>query len=104
MSKFWSLSNTEKQKGTLVDTREFLGITDKSQISCCQVIVPITMDVKSAVVAASGLIGRSEKNQWNNTIRSFEIWWDSEKMELKIVLTSQSPEDLENFQTAFRTM
>jgi len=62
------------------------------------------MDVKSAIFAASGLIGRSEKNQWNNTIRSFEVWWDSQKMELKIVLASQSPEDLENFQTAFRTM
>lgn len=62
------------------------------------------MDVKSAIFAASGLIGRSEKNQWNNTIRSFEVWCDSQKMELKIVLTSQSPEDLENFQTAFRTM
>ena len=104
MSKFWSLSNTEKQKGSLADTREFLGITDKSEISCCQVIVPITMDVKSAIFAASGLIGRSEKNHWNNTIRSFEVWWDSEKMELKIILASQNPEDLENFQIAFRTM
>ena len=104
MSKFWSLSNTEKQNGKLSDTRKFLGITDKSKISCCQVIVPITMDVKSAIFAASGLIGRSEKNQWNNTIRSFEVWWDSQKMELKIILASQSPEDLENFQTAFKTM
>ena len=90
MGKFWSLSNTEKQKGTLADTKEFLGITDKSKISCCQVIVPITMDVKSAIFAASGIIGRSEKNQWNNTIRSFEVWWDSEKMDLKIVLASLS--------------
>lgn len=104
MGKFWSLSNTEKQKDNLADIREFLGITDKSKISCCQVIVPITMDVKSAIFAASGLIGRSEKNQWNNPIRSFEVWWDSQKMELKIVLTSQSPEDLGNFQTAFKTM
>ncbi|WP_316504788.1 TraM recognition domain-containing protein [Nitrosopumilus sp.] len=104
MGKFWSLSNTEKQKGTLADTREFLGITDKSKISCCQVIVPITMDVKQAIFAASGIIGRPEKNQWNNILRSFEVWWDSEKMELKIVLASQSSDDLENFQTAFRTM
>ena len=104
MGKFWSLSNTEKQKGTLADTREFLGITDKSKISCCQVIVPITMDVKQAIFAASGIVGRYEKNQWNNTVRSFEVWWDSQKMELKIVLASQSPEDLENFQIAFRTM
>lgn len=62
------------------------------------------MDVKSAVFAASGIVGRSEKNQWNNTIRSFEVWWDSQKMEVKIVLASQSPKDLENFQTAFKTM
>jgi hypothetical protein len=62
------------------------------------------LDVKSAIFAASGLIGRSEKNQWINTIRSFEVWWDSQKMELKIILASQSPEDLENYQTAFRTM
>ncbi|MGI9567802.1 MAG: hypothetical protein ACR2LL_12430 [Nitrosopumilus sp.] len=104
MGKFWSLSNTEKQNGSLADTREFLGITDKSKISCCQVIVPIAMDVKQAIFAASGLIGRSEKNPWNNTIRSFEAWWDSNKMELKIILASQNPKDLENFQTAFRTM
>ena len=32
------------------------------------------------------------------------MWWDSEKMELKIVLASQSQDGLENFQTAFRTM
>ena len=62
------------------------------------------MDVKSAIFTASGLIGKSEKNHWNNTIRSFEVWWDSEKMDLKIILASQSLEDLENFQTAFRTM
>ncbi len=62
------------------------------------------MDVKQAIFAASGLIGRSEKKPWNNTIHSFEVWWDSQKMELKIVLASQSRDDLENFQTAFRTM
>ena len=62
------------------------------------------MDVKSAIFAASGITGRSEKNQWNNTISSFEVWQDSDKMGLKIVLASQSSEDLENFQTVFRTM
>ncbi|MGI9567740.1 MAG: TraM recognition domain-containing protein [Nitrosopumilus sp.] len=103
--KYWSLSNIQKQKGQLDNTRAFLGISDKSTISCCMVIVPITMDVKQAIVAASGLVNnKSEKNQWNNQIRSFELWWNSSKKQLKIILTAQSKQDLENFKISFGNM
>ncbi len=103
-TKYWSLSNIQKQQGQLDKAREFLGILDKSTISCCMVIVPITIDVKHAILAASGLVNKSEKNQWNNKIRSFEIWWDSKQRQLKIVLAAQSRLDLENFKTSFGVM
>ena len=101
MGKYWSLSNSQKQKGQLDTTREFLGIIHKSTISCCTVIVPITMDVKSAILAASSLAGKAEKNQYHNLIRSFEIWWDGTQKQLKIILTAQSKQDLENFKVSF---
>ena len=104
MGKFWSLSNIQKPNGQLDGTRDFLGITDKSKISCCQVIVPITIDVKLAIASASNIIGLSSKNPYQNTIRSFEIWWNGTKKQLMIVLVSHSPEDLKYFKTAFSQM
>ena len=103
MGKFWSLSNIQKQRGQLDHTRDFLG-TDKSGISCCQIIVPITIDIKQAILAASNLVSKSEKNPYHNKIHSFEIWWDSSKKQLKIILAVQSKQDLENFKIAFGNM
>jgi len=104
LGNYWSLSNIQKPNGQLDSVREFLGITDKSKISCCQVIVPITTDVKLAIQSASNILGFLSKNPYHNTVRSFEIWWDGTKKQLKIILTSHSPEDLESFKTAFAQM
>ena len=104
MGKYWSISNIQKPNGHLDSVRDFLGITDKSKISCCQVIVPITIDAKLAITSASNIIGMPSKNQYHNTVRSFEVWWDGTKKQLKIVLAAHSSEDLESFKTAFLQM
>ena len=104
MGNYWSLSNIQKPNGQFDSVRDFLGITDKSKISCCQVIVPITIDVKLAMQSASNILGFLSKNPYHNTVRSFEIWWDGTKKQLKIVLASHSPEDLESFKNAFSQM
>ncbi len=85
-------------------TWEFLGILDKSTISCCMVIVPITTDVKQAILAASNISGQSSKNPYNNPIRSFEVWWDKSQKQLQIVLCSHTREDLEKFKMSFNVM
>ena len=104
-TKYWSLSNVQKQEGQLHKTREFLSISDKSTISCCMVIIPISIDIKHAILTAPNLIGQtSSKNPYQNTIRSFEIWWNSGKKQLRIVLTAQSKQDLENFKISFNNM
>ena len=104
MGNFWSLSNIQKPKGQLDTTRDFLGVSDRSKISCCQVIVPITIDVKKAIQSASNILGLASKNPYRNTVRSFEIWWDGTKKQLKLVLAAHSTEDLESFKTAFAQM
>ena len=104
MGNYWSLSNVQKPNGQLDSVRDFLGITDKSKISCCQVIVPIAIDVNLAIQSASNIIGLPSKNPYYNTVRSFEIWWDGIKKQLKIVLASHSSEDMESFKTAFSQM
>jgi len=68
------------------------------------VIVPITMDVKSAIATASSLVGKAEKNSHHNPVRSFEIWWNGTQKQLKIVLTAQTKQDLENFKISFSNM
>lgn len=106
-AKYWSLSNTQKQRGQLSQTREFLGIAEKNTISCCIVIVPITIDVKQAVLAAHNLVGKENKNNSHpnkNSIRSFEVWWNGTQKQLKIVLSAQSEQDLENFRNSFSIM
>ena len=103
-TKYWSLSNTQKQKGQLDQTQEFLGVLDKSTISCCMVIVPITIDVKQAILAASNISEQLSKNLYDNTIRSFEVWWDKSQKQLQIVLCSQTREDLEKFKILFGAM
>ncbi len=62
------------------------------------ITVPITMDTKGAATATIGLAGG------NNTIRSFEIWWDSKEKELRIILAAQSDSDLQSFKQAFANM
>ena len=104
MGAYWSLSNIQKPNGHLDSVRDFLGITDKSKISCCQAIVPISVDVRLAVQSASNILGLPSKNPYHNTIRSFEVWWDGTKKQLKLVLVSHSPEDLESFKIAFAQM
>ena len=104
MGNYWSLSNIQKPNGQLDSVRDFLGITDKPKISCCQVIVPITTDVKLAIQSASNILGLPSKNPYHNTVRSFEVWWDGTKKQLKIVLASHSPQDLESFKIAFSQM
>ena len=104
MGNYWSLSNIQKPNGLLDSTRDFLGVADKSKISCCQVVVPITIDVKLATATASNIIGLSSKNPYQNTIRSFEIWWDGTKKQLTIILASHSLEDLESFKMVFSQM
>ena len=106
LGNYWSLSNTQKPKGQLDFTRDFLGTTNRTEISCCQVIVPISLDAKNAIQSASNILGIPSRNNnpYHNTIRSFEIWWDGTKKQLKIVLASHSPKDLESFKTAFLQM
>ena len=105
MGNYWSLSNTQKPNGQLDSVRDFLGTTNRSEISCCQVIVPIAFDVKNAIQSASNILGIASKNNpYHNTIRSFEVWWDGTKKKLQIVLASHNPKDLESFKTAFLQM
>jgi len=104
LGNYWSLSNIHKPNGQLDSVRDFLGTTDKSKISCCQVTVPITSDVKLAIQSASNILGLPSKNPYHNTIRSFEVWWDGTKKQLEIVLASHSPQDLESFKIAFSQM
>ena len=103
-TKYWSLSNLQKQQGQIDQAREFLGTLDKSTISCCTITVPITLDVKQAILAASNVSGQSSKNPYNNVIRAFEVWWDKSQKQLRIVLCSQTREDLEKFKMSFSAM
>ena len=101
MGKFWSLSNIQKQSGQLNKTKEFLGTTNLNSLTCCQVIIPITMDVKSAIITAVFLVGKQNSQ---NQIRSFEIWWNGSLKQLRIVLSAQSKLDLENYKISFRNV
>jgi len=105
LGKYWSLSNIQKQDGHLDKTREFLGTTDKKSLACCQVIIPITMDVKSAILTAPSLTGKqNSKNQYHPQIRSFEIWWNDSLKQLKVVLSAQTKLDLEKYKISFRNV
>ena len=66
--------------------------------------MPITIDVKLAIRLSSNILGLPSRNPYQNTIRSFEVWWDGTKKQLKIVLVSHSPQDLDSFKTAFSQM
>ena len=68
------------------------------------IVTSITIDVKQAILATSNLVTKPEKNKYHNKIRSFEIWWDSTNKQLKIILATQSKQDLENFKISFGNM
>lgn len=89
----WRLANHKKQKGQLNNTKEFLDASD--ELSCCLVTVPITMNEKIAVIAASGIVGAG--------IRSFEMWWDGIEKELSLILCAEK-HDLGNFKQSFFNM
>jgi len=97
LSKFWSLSQ-EKQYGLLDKTRDFIGQSN-SNVSCCSLKVPISMDVKSAIQTIPELISSTPE-----TIRSFEIWWDRKNKQLKYVLSSQNKLDLANYKISFQNV
>ena len=97
MSKFWSLSQ-EKQSGSLDKTRDFLG-QPNSNVSCCSLKVPISMDVKSAIQTIHELISPNPE-----TIRSFEIWWDGSVKQLKYILSAQNKLDLANYKISFQNV
>ena len=94
MGKFWSLSNTHKQKGRLDQTKEFRDTSN--EVHCAMVMVPITAGTKDTVFHVAGLLS-------DNT-RSFEIWWDKQEKDLAFVLTSQSQSDLQRYETALSNM
>ena len=97
LGKFWSLSQ-EKQSGVLDKSRDFLGQFN-SNVSCCSLKVPISMDVKSAIQTIPGLISSTPE-----AIRSFEIWWDGKNKQLKYVLSAQNKLDLANYKISFQNV
>ena len=88
----WKLANSDDTAGLLNKTERFVGISD---LKACFVSVPTTMDVKTAINNVGGIISAG--------IRSLELWWDSEKQQLHIVLVA-SQHDLDKFKQAFYNM
>ncbi len=71
-----NLANSKNIPGLLDKTDKFLGMDTK--LSGCLVSIPTAMDIKTAINNVGGVISAG--------IRSLDIWWDSEKQELQIVL------------------
>ena len=93
MMKYWRLANRKKQKGYLDKVKKFL--PGPGDLAACSVRIPVEMDKKAAIAAASGLASAG--------IRSFELWWDGDQKSLKIVLVAQR-DDLAAYMQAFRNM
>jgi|APSaa5957512535_1039671.scaffolds.fasta_scaffold03904_5 hypothetical protein len=89
----WKLANSKNIPGLLDKTDKFLGMD--TELSGCLVSIPTSMDIKTAINNVGGVISAG--------IRSLEIWWDSEKQELQIVLIA-SEYDLDKFKQAFYNM
>ncbi len=89
----WKLANSKNIPGLLDKTDKFLGMD--TELAGCLVSIPTTMDIKAAINNVGGVISAG--------IRSLEIWWDSEKQELQIVLIA-STLDLDKFKQAFYNM
>ena len=89
----WKLANSDDPKGLLNTTKHF--ISPKNNLKACLVSIPTIMDVKTAIDNIGGLISADT--------RSLEIWWNSEKQILDIVLVS-TESDLDKFKQAFYNM
>ncbi|CAI9832672.1 hypothetical protein IBTHAUMO2_930002 [Nitrosopumilaceae archaeon] len=91
--KYWRLANRKKQKGYLDKAKKFLA--GPGDLAACSVRIPVEMDKKAAIAAASGLASAG--------IRSFELWWDADQKSMKIVLVARR-DDLAAYVQAFRNM
>ena len=89
----WHLANPKPVPGLLDQSDKFLG--SKTELQACRISIPTTMDIKTAINNVGGIISAE--------IRSLEIWWDSEKQELDIILVS-SASDLEKLKQSFYNM
>ena len=81
----WKLANSKKPEGLLDKSSKFLGTKN---LVTSHVIIPDTMDAKSAVLSLAGIVSAG--------VRSFEIWWDSHRQSLDIVIVATEP-DLDKF-------
>ena len=88
----WKLSNS-KNPGLLDQTERFVGTN--TELKACFISIPTTMDVKNAINNVGGIISAG--------IRSMELWWDSEKQQLHIVLVA-STHDLDKLKQSFYNM
>lgn len=89
----WKLANPNTPDGLLDDTRNFLN--SKNKLKACLVSIPTVMDVKTAIDNIGGIISADTM--------SLEIWWDSTKQTLDIILIS-SVSDLDKFKQAIYNM
>ena len=81
----WKLASAEQTKGLLDKSNKFLG---NSNLRACIVLIPLALDPKKAILTLGGIVSAA--------VRSFEIWWDSTKQELNIMIISSEP-DLDKF-------
>jgi len=89
----WKLSNSKNTPGLLDQTDRFVGTN--TQLKACFISIPTTMDVKNAINNVGGIISAG--------IRSMELWWNSEKQQLHIVLVA-STHDLDKLKQSFYNM
>jgi len=89
----WKLANSKEPKGLLDESTKFL--SPKNKLGACFVSIPTVMDIKVAVDNIGGIISADT--------RSLEIWWNSEKQILNIVLVA-TIRDLDKLKQAFYNM
>jgi len=89
----WKLANSKEPDGLLSDTTKFL--SPKNKLGACFVSIPTIMDIKMAIDNIGGIISADT--------RSLEIWWNSEKQILDIVLVS-TISDLDKLKQSFYNM
>ncbi len=89
----WKLANSKEPKGLLDESTKFL--SPKNTLKACFISIPTIMDIKVAIDNIGGIISADT--------RSLEIWWNSEKQILDIVLVS-TIQDLDKLKQAFYNM
>jgi len=89
----WKLANSKEPDGLLSNTTKFL--SPKNKLGACFVSIPTIMDIRVAIDNIGGIISADT--------RSLEIWWNSEKQILDIVLVS-TISDLDKLKQAFYNM